>query len=192
MAQLSPQLSPSFGTALGQLQLVPLLASAAGIAIALLAFWLVRRAAPHELGRAVVAAALILSLPVAIYMSAMLSEEMLAALLTSLVLLGGIRAARPEAGATRRDLLEAAGLGVIAGLVAQFVRADSVVTTTQAGLSLVDCARIGVWIHGRVADRWAEEHGSAGMLASDLIEGCAWKHGGRREPDRLDIRTGIT
>lgn len=61
--------------------------------------------------------------------------------------------------------------GVIAGLVAQFFRADSVGSGAPPHLSLFDCARLGVWMHGRVADRWAAARGTAGLLAGDLLEG---------------------
>ncbi len=61
--------------------------------------------------------------------------------------------------------------GVIAGLVAQFFRAGPAPDESAAALGLFDCARLGVWIHGRVADRWADAHGSAGMLAGDIVDG---------------------
>ena len=48
--------------------------------------------------------------------------------------------------------------GVIAGLVA------------QGGLSLYDCARLGVHLHGLAADRWTARHGDTGLLASDLLD----------------------
>jgi NAD(P)H-hydrate epimerase len=65
--------------------------------------------------------------------------------------------------------------GVIAGLVAQFFRAHlgagsrQVTPQQQGGLSLLDCARLGVHLHGLAADRWARAHGQAGMLATDLL-----------------------
>lgn len=66
--------------------------------------------------------------------------------------------------------------GVIAGFVAQFFKRHlgmgvrQVTATQQGGLSLLDCARLGVFVHGRAADRWAARHGTAGMLAMDLLE----------------------
>jgi NAD(P)H-hydrate epimerase len=51
--------------------------------------------------------------------------------------------------------------GVIAGLIAQFGRAPF-------NLSLFECARLGVHLHGLAADRWAAAHGPAGLLASEL------------------------
>ena len=51
--------------------------------------------------------------------------------------------------------------GVIAGLVAQF---------GSGHVSLFECARLGVYLHGLAADRWACRHGQAGMLATDLLE----------------------
>jgi NAD(P)H-hydrate epimerase len=51
--------------------------------------------------------------------------------------------------------------GVIAGLVAQFYG--------SGGLTLLQCARLGVHLHGLAADSWAQGNGHAGMLASDLL-----------------------
>jgi ADP-dependent NAD(P)H-hydrate dehydratase len=71
--------------------------------------------------------------------------------------------------------------GVIAGLIAQHFKAQReagsmrIDAFRQGGLSLLDCARWGVRLHGLAADRWAAKHGSAGkpaaagMLASDLL-----------------------
>jgi len=40
----------------------------------------------------------------------------------------------------------------------------------QGGLSLFDCARLGVHLHGLAADHWATRRGQSGMLATDLLE----------------------
>ena len=53
--------------------------------------------------------------------------------------------------------------GIIAALVSQFFTGDS------ASLSLYDCARLGVYIHGLAADRWAKRSGESGLLANDLL-----------------------
>jgi NAD(P)H-hydrate epimerase len=52
--------------------------------------------------------------------------------------------------------------GVIAGLVAQYGGAG--------GLSLYDCARLGVRAHGLAADRWSADHGDTGLLAEELLD----------------------
>jgi hypothetical protein len=95
---------------------MPLLSTAEGLAIAALAWALVRRAAPRSPGRAALAAGLVLFLPAHIHMSAMVNEEMLAALCASAAIFVLVRerldACGPEApGALRR----AAGVGVAAG-----------------------------------------------------------------------------
>jgi NAD(P)H-hydrate epimerase len=54
--------------------------------------------------------------------------------------------------------------GIIAGFIAQFFH-----RSPAGGLSLFDCARLAVHVHGLAADRWASRHGSAGMLASELL-----------------------
>lgn len=65
--------------------------------------------------------------------------------------------------------------GVIAGLIAQHFKpamgtgSRQITAQQQGGLSLLDCARLGVYIHGLAADRWAQRHGNAGMLATDLL-----------------------
>ena len=65
---------------------IPLLSTAAGLAVAALAFALVRRAAPEDPGRAWLAAGLLLFLPAHVQMSTMVNEEMLAAGLTSVAI----------------------------------------------------------------------------------------------------------
>ena len=52
--------------------------------------------------------------------------------------------------------------GIIAGLVAQHAR--------TGGLSLYDCARLGVAAHGLAADRWSASHGDTGLLAEELLD----------------------
>jgi NAD(P)H-hydrate epimerase len=65
--------------------------------------------------------------------------------------------------------------GIIAGLVAQFFKpslgntSKQITAQQQGGLSLLDCARVGVHIHGLAADNWAAQHGRAGMTALDLL-----------------------
>ena len=63
--------------------------------------------------------------------------------------------------------------GVIASLVGQYYTPHGETATSSqqvGGLSLFACAQLGVYIHGLAADRWAERHGEAGLLASDLLE----------------------
>ncbi len=65
--------------------------------------------------------------------------------------------------------------GVIAGFVGQFFRphvgasSSPITPRPQGGLRLYDCARLGVYVHGLAADRWAQRHGQAGLLATDLL-----------------------
>ncbi len=65
--------------------------------------------------------------------------------------------------------------GVIAGFVGQFFKprvgasSSPITPLRQGGLSLYDCARLGVYVHGLAADRWALRHGQAGLLATDLL-----------------------
>jgi len=60
--------------------------------------------------------------------------------------------------------------GMIAGLIAQhFVPHGPMGIARKGGLSLFDCARVAVHAHGTAADRWAQQHGTCGMLATDLL-----------------------
>lgn len=52
--------------------------------------------------------------------------------------------------------------GVIASMIAQFNG------RRRAELSLLDCARLAVRLHGLAADLWAKRNGDAGLLASEL------------------------
>jgi 4-amino-4-deoxy-L-arabinose transferase-like glycosyltransferase len=86
-----------------------------GLTMAGLAFVLVRRASPDDPRRAVLAAGLVLFLPVQIYMSAMLNEEILAATFTSLALFGVCgEVSRRDPG--ERAWLRDALIGLAAGL----------------------------------------------------------------------------
>lgn len=99
---------------------VRLLSSAIGVVGVLAVAWFVSRADPGgdpERGprRVFIALASLLLLPVHVYMSAMLGEEILAAALTSIALVGAASVlTRP--GRPRAALWKMAGLGVVAGL----------------------------------------------------------------------------
>lgn len=68
--------------------------------------------------------------------------------------------------------------GLIGGLIGQFhrrpiVAGERTVTSERlGGLSLFDCARLGVAVHARAARQWTQRAGAdAGMLAAELAEG---------------------
>jgi NAD(P)H-hydrate epimerase len=64
--------------------------------------------------------------------------------------------------------------GMIAGLVSQWFRpslgsgSHQYTAEDQGGMSLFDCARAGVHLHGVAADLWATENGDAGLTALEL------------------------
>lgn len=67
--------------------------------------------------------------------------------------------------------------GIIASLVAQFfkphlgVGSRQISPHQQGGLSLLQCAQLGVFLHGLAAEHWSEKHrANAGLLAADLLE----------------------
>lgn len=95
--------------------LLRLVGSAVGLVMAALAVQLIRKLAPQEQRRALIAWGLLLFLPVHIYMSAMLSEEILVSTLISAVLVGvALDLYQPAAPATA--LRRAGLLGILAGL----------------------------------------------------------------------------
>ena len=65
--------------------------------------------------------------------------------------------------------------GMIAGFIAQSFKpplgtaSRQITAQQQGGLSLLDCARLAVHAHGLAADLWAQKHGNAGLLATDLL-----------------------
>jgi hypothetical protein len=92
---------------------VPLLSVLFGLGVVAFAVALVRRLDPADPPRAALAGLLLLYLPAHLHMSAMVNEEMLAALLTSGVLYALVlREQRPEP----RPLAWAAGIGLASGL----------------------------------------------------------------------------
>ena len=100
---------------LGAILPARLASSAVGLVMVVLAYRLVRRTHPEAPGRALLAAGLLLFLPVQIYMSAMLNEEILAATFTSLALFGVcVEVGRPELSG--RTLWRDAAIGLFAGL----------------------------------------------------------------------------
>jgi len=85
-----------------------------GLALAVTLF--VRRAAPSDPWRALLAAALVLFLPAHITLSAMAHEELLAAMLTSFAVVCIAFGSSRESEAQRREIALGAGIGVLAGL----------------------------------------------------------------------------
>lgn len=120
-----PPLFYAIGAALGALQDSPdeesvgrptvLLCAALGLAAVAASAWLVHRLSRGNGRRVVLAAALLVFLPVHISMSAMLSEELLTSALVSLAVVGlSVELTRPED--QRRTLWRPLGLGAIAGM----------------------------------------------------------------------------
>ena len=70
--------------------------------------------------------------------------------------------------------------GVLAGLAAQFVRADA-----ARPITLFDAACLAVQLHADSAARWAGTHGHAGMLAQEIADGIPDAMAARRA--RVDV-----
>jgi hypothetical protein len=118
-----------------------LLVSAAGIAIAALAVVLVRRVDPDNPRRAVLAGGLVLFLPVHIYMSAMVTEEIVVAALMSAALVGA--GLRLSAGGVRATPGHAALLGLVGGLALLTKLTGALVILAVAGTLLAVALRRG-------------------------------------------------
>ena len=112
-----------------------LLSSAVGLIAIGLTVALVRRADPENGRRALLAGALLLFLPVHIYMSAMLTEEILVASLTSVVLIG-LAWSFPGPHPPRRAVRRAAALGAVAGL-ALLTKLTGLLVAVAAGVAYV-------------------------------------------------------
>lgn len=66
----------------------------------------------------------------------------------------------------RNPVLATAGTGdVLAGLIGGLMAQHC-----PKQLSVFDCARLGVEIHSRAAEKWREAHGSAGLILDELLE----------------------
>jgi hypothetical protein len=120
---------------------IPFLSLAAGLGVAALAFALVRCAAPDAPGRAWLAAGLLLFLPAHVHMSAMVNEEMLAALFTSLAVfalarerLAGADPAGPGALSRAAAAGAAAGAALLTKLSGAVAAAAAALTCAADGL----------------------------------------------------------
>jgi hypothetical protein len=122
-------------------QALPLLASLAGIVTAVMAAAMVLRLTRGDERRPVLAGALLLFLPVNIYMSAMVNEEMLAALLTSAVVVAALW--RPDPAT--RPLWEAAAIGALGGLALLTKLSGLLVIASVAACWGLAAWRSGAW-----------------------------------------------
>ena len=139
-----------------------LVGTLAGLATIALAVALVRRVDPERPRRALLAAALLLFLPVHIYMSAMLNEEILASAFVSAAL---VATAWPLARRDRdRDWLRAAGIGLAAGLA---------LLTKLSGLLVAIAAALSYGIEGLYRRRFL-----AALRCAALVGGVALLVGG--------------
>ena len=131
-------LSAALCRVLGQLDMptgfvaVRLLSSAVGLATVVFTVLLVRRVDPGNSRRALLAGGLLLFLPVHIYMSAMLNEEILASSLTSIAVIGvafAFLSTRPP----RYELRRALAVGLAAGLALLTKLSGALIVVAAAG-----------------------------------------------------------
>ena len=149
---------------------IPLLSTVLGLALVWLAVALVRRVDPENPRRAWLAGGLLLFLPAHIQMSAMVNEQMLAALLSSLTVFAlAVRSAPgdpPPAGPPPADWAElqrAAATGVAAGLA---------LLTKLSGAVAIATVALSYAIEGlRAAWRPAATRAAVALLAAALVGG---------------------
>ena len=156
-------LSAALLRALGpRLVLIPLLNVLLGLGVVAAAMALVRRATPDDPERALLAGALLLFLPAHIHMSAMVNEELLAALLSSLVLLA---VARPHlaAGEPAAGLRRAGAAGLAGGL--------ALLTKPSGAIAALSGAAAYVWDGWRQRALGAAAIRGAALLAVALLVG---------------------
>jgi hypothetical protein len=113
-----------------------LASSLVGLCAVLAAVALVRRLAPEEPGRALIAAGLLLLLPVHVYMSAMLSEEILVSSLVSFALAVMVVGMLPAPEGPGPSLARVALAGVLAGL-ALLTKLSGLLVVAAGGLALL-------------------------------------------------------
>jgi hypothetical protein len=119
------------------LVLVPLFNTAVGLGVVALAVILVRDADPERPRRSLLAGGLLLFLPAHIYMSAMVSEEMLVAFFTSLAAFALARR-DPAAVGARSELRRAAVVGAASGLAILTKLTGAVAALTAVGTYALD------------------------------------------------------
>jgi 4-amino-4-deoxy-L-arabinose transferase-like glycosyltransferase len=113
--------------------LLPLLNTLLGLAIVALAIALVRRAAPEDPQRALLAGGLLLFLPAHVHMSAMVNEELLAALFTSLAVFALAGAPRPSPG----NVAHRPALAGLAGGLAALAKPSGLVAVASCAASVL-------------------------------------------------------
>jgi hypothetical protein len=162
---------------------IRLISSAIGLLAIGAAVLLIARRPPPRPERTFLAAGLLLFLPVHVYVSAMLGEEILAASLASFAVVGVVL----QLGASqplRRALWSSAGLGLVAGLA--FV-------TKLSGL-LVIAAVVGTWaVHGLRRRQLGHAVACAGVFAgvAGVVGGWPyarnWLEFGYLYPHQLEV-----
>jgi 4-amino-4-deoxy-L-arabinose transferase-like glycosyltransferase len=127
--------------------LVPLFNTAIGLGLVALAVQLVRELDPERPQRALLAGGLLLFLPAHIYMSAMVSEEMLVAFFTSLCvfLLARRAASRAVAPDEGDGLRSAAVVGVAAGLALLSKLTGALAASTAVAAYALEGFRLRAW-----------------------------------------------
>lgn len=118
--------------------------AALGLVMVFLAVAFVRRCDPENRPRWLLAGGLLLFLPVHIYMSAMLSEEIVVSCLVSIVVVG-VALDLGNLRAERSSLPFVAGLGFVAGLASLTKLTGVLVALAAAGAYLVDGWRRAAW-----------------------------------------------
>ena len=149
---------------------IRLISAALGLLTVALAAGFVRRVDPENPQRVLLAGVLLLFLPVHIYMSAMLHEELLVATLASLVVIG-VAGECMDPGRPRRPLLRAAGWGFVAGLA---------LLTKLTGLLIIIAGAAAYALDGWRRRDWTLAGGRAGALLAVALVVGGWYYAHNR------------
>ncbi|MED5262319.1 MAG: hypothetical protein VX574_07990 [Myxococcota bacterium] len=164
---------------------VRLLGTTLGLLGIALCVWLVHRVSPNEPRRSWLAAALLLFLPVQIYMSAMLNEEVWGSFLITVVVVGTaseLQRRQPTRGA--RALARAAGLGLAGGL-ALLTKLSGVLVLGAAGGAAV----LAGWKRRTLpsALTWSAVLVTVGLLVGGWFYARNWVYFGTLYPQDLAV-----
>ncbi len=130
------------------LQVIPLAVTLAGLAAIGAAVVLVHRIDPGDVRRTVLAAALLLFLPVQLYLSPMLGEELLVVMWSSLALLAAVPLLTPPITGHRSETLSlgrAAWVGLLAGLALLTKLSGVLVLVAIVGACAIGAVRRRAW-----------------------------------------------
>jgi hypothetical protein len=184
-------LSAAIGRALAGLptettfHVVRLLSAGMGLLAVGLATLLVKRADPHTPRRALIAGALLLFLPVHLYTSAMLTEEILVSSFTSIAIVG-VAWDLLQPASFRVGVIRAAGIGAVAGLALLTKLSGVLAIVAAMGAYLIDGWKRREW---RSALSRAAVLGAVAAVVGGWFYARSWIQYGYLYPYGLEVHS---